>query len=349
MSTGKTTIQNIADALGFSRVTVSKALNNSGNVSKKTKALVLEKAKAMNYKSFNQDTNESVAETPPIVSQGTVALLIHVIPDSFHMASYFMMSLEQAIGKLGYSLSLHLITNEDLAKRKLPASFYPQKTDAILALELFDKAYCEYLCTLGKPVLFYDIYSTFTQGDIPADVLVADNYTASVKLYSSIIKDHAPATIGYCGDPKYCLSFFDRYKGFLHVADLYGYKESFPDYSIITEMTKITNDQWLHTRIKSMSLPKLLVCANDIIAMKVMTCLEQLNLKVPDDIMVCGYDGTPAISSLYPSLTTIIAPSQEMGIMAAEILSHKLKNPSLPNMIITMNSKIYRNRTTGKI
>ena len=63
--------------------------------------------------------------------------------------------------------------------------------------------------------------------------------------------------------------------------------------------------------------------------------------------MVCGYDGTPAISSLYPSLTTIIAPSEEMGVMAAEILSHKIKHPTLPNMIVTMNSKIRKNSTTG--
>ena len=350
MSTTKTTIQDIANALGFSRVTVSKVLNDSKGVSEKTKAIVLEKARQMNYKAFQADnaSNFSVL-TEASQPRESISLLLHVIPDSFHMASYFMMSVEQALGKLGYTLSLHLITDQDLHQKVLPASFHIQNTDAILALELFDKPYCEYLCSLGKPVLFYDIYSSFTQGDIAADVLVADNYTASVKLYSSIIEEHAPSSIGYLGDPDYCLSFFDRYKGFLFMAEQYGFKNTYEKYSIITNMEKLSDDHWLQKQLKSMVLPKLLVCANDILAMKAMTYLEQLNIKVPDDIMVCGYDGTPAIASLYPNLTTIIAPSNEMGIMAAEVLSNRLRNPQLPNMIITMNSKIQKKKTTGAL
>lgn len=46
----KVTIQDIADALNLSRMTVSKVLNNSPNVSAETRALVLKKAQEMNYK-----------------------------------------------------------------------------------------------------------------------------------------------------------------------------------------------------------------------------------------------------------------------------------------------------------
>ena len=56
MNKKKTTIQDIADSLGFSRVTVSKALNNSGDVSQKTKEIILNRAKLMNYKAFRSDT-----------------------------------------------------------------------------------------------------------------------------------------------------------------------------------------------------------------------------------------------------------------------------------------------------
>ena len=45
----KTTIQDIANSLGFSRVTVSKALRNSADVSEKTKEIVLNRAKLMGY------------------------------------------------------------------------------------------------------------------------------------------------------------------------------------------------------------------------------------------------------------------------------------------------------------
>lgn len=198
MNTKKTTIQDIADSLGFSRVTVSRALNDSADVSPKTKEIVLNRAKLLNYKTFQSDTlPESPASESVVSINKSIALFLHMIPDSFHMASYFMMSLEQALGKIGYSLSLHLITDYELSRQTLPASFHIQNTDAILALEIFDRNYCEFLCTLDKPILFSDIYSTFTQGDLPADILVADNYTASVKLYSSVIEDCKPKSIGF--------------------------------------------------------------------------------------------------------------------------------------------------------
>lgn len=349
MAVKKTTMQDIADSLGFSRTTVSKALNNSAGISEKTREIVIARAKALNYKAFQCD-ELSIPEMPsaaiPAV-RGNIALFLHIIPDSFHMSSYLMMSLEQALGKLGYSLSLHLITDLELQNLTSPASFYAQNVDAIFCLEIFDKKYSEFICTLGKPVLFLDAYSTFTQGDLPADVLVADNYRASIKLYTSIIEESHPESIGFMGNPERCLSFQDRYKGFCDVAKQYHLDQDYESHSIIAEESFFLNDLWLQNRFKTIELPKLLVCANDILAMKALTCLEQINKKVPRDIMVCGYDGTPAISSLYPALTTIIAPSEEMGIMAAEILSHKIKNPTLPNMIITMNSKIRKNSTTG--
>lgn len=49
----KVTIQDIADSLQLSRITVSKVLNNSPNVSAETRALVLKKAQEMNYKYVN--------------------------------------------------------------------------------------------------------------------------------------------------------------------------------------------------------------------------------------------------------------------------------------------------------
>ena len=58
MNKKKTTIQDIADSLGFSRVTVSKALNRTlvYGVPKEQKEIILNRAKLMNYKAFRSDT-----------------------------------------------------------------------------------------------------------------------------------------------------------------------------------------------------------------------------------------------------------------------------------------------------
>ena len=52
----RVTIQDIADALGISRNTVSKAINNTGVLADATRKKVLKKAKEMGYKQFSYET-----------------------------------------------------------------------------------------------------------------------------------------------------------------------------------------------------------------------------------------------------------------------------------------------------
>ena len=49
----KVTIQDIADALGISRNTVSKAINNSDGLAEATRQKILQKAVEMGYKQFS--------------------------------------------------------------------------------------------------------------------------------------------------------------------------------------------------------------------------------------------------------------------------------------------------------
>ena len=50
----RVTIQDIADALGVSRNTVSKAINNTGILADATREKILKKAAEMGYKQFTQ-------------------------------------------------------------------------------------------------------------------------------------------------------------------------------------------------------------------------------------------------------------------------------------------------------
>ena len=55
MQNKKITAQDIADKLNISRNTVSKALNNTGNISEDTKMKVIKTAFEMGYKNFSQE------------------------------------------------------------------------------------------------------------------------------------------------------------------------------------------------------------------------------------------------------------------------------------------------------
>lgn len=67
------------------------------------------------------------------------------------------------------------------------------------------------------------------------------------------------------------------------------------------------------------------VCYNDQIAVEVIKTLERLNLKVPEDISVTGYDDSAIAVSDGIQLTTIAHPQEKLGEMAAELLLELLR------------------------
>jgi DNA-binding LacI/PurR family transcriptional regulator len=75
--------------------------------------------------------------------------------------------------------------------------------------------------------------------------------------------------------------------------------------------------------------PTAIVCFNDQQALAVMLALKELNIRVPDDISIIGNDDI-YYAQMYPiPLTTIRAPQQEIGIMAAEILIRNIESPTI--------------------
>ena len=71
--------------------------------------------------------------------------------------------------------------------------------------------------------------------------------------------------------------------------------------------------------------PTAIFAANDDMAAGVMWAANELGLKVPRDLSVCGFDDTPLATQLWPPLTTVRQPSREMGKLAALQLMELLR------------------------
>ena len=84
----RVTIQDIADAVGVSRNTVSKAINNTGVISEATRNAILKKAAELGYKQFSYMTLPENNITPqPDIIKGDIAFLTGGMIDSSHFAS----------------------------------------------------------------------------------------------------------------------------------------------------------------------------------------------------------------------------------------------------------------------
>jgi LacI family transcriptional regulator len=77
--------------------------------------------------------------------------------------------------------------------------------------------------------------------------------------------------------------------------------------------------------------PTAIFCFNDEIAMGVYQAAGVLGLRVPDDVSVIGVDDLPLVAdALFPGLTTIGLPHEEMGRWAAEQLLARISDPGHP-------------------
>ncbi|MCP1374718.1 LacI family DNA-binding transcriptional regulator [Dyella lutea] len=75
--------------------------------------------------------------------------------------------------------------------------------------------------------------------------------------------------------------------------------------------------------------PTAIFAANDDMACGVMREAYERGLVVPDDLSVCGFDGTPVSQLISPGLTTVRQPCREMGCAAVQSVLQAIRDPSL--------------------
>jgi LacI family transcriptional regulator len=73
--------------------------------------------------------------------------------------------------------------------------------------------------------------------------------------------------------------------------------------------------------------PTAIFASNDVMAMGVMDAVRNRRLHVPDDISVVGFDNIPQSAVVYPPLTTVHQPLEQMGQVATQVLLGILKAP----------------------
>ena len=80
--------------------------------------------------------------------------------------------------------------------------------------------------------------------------------------------------------------------------------------------------------------PTALFCSNDLLAISVVGALGRMNLNVPKDVSVIGFDGIAVGTHLHPTLATVVQPSHEMGRVATRHLLDRLTGENRPKMEI---------------
>lgn len=349
----KVTIQDIADALGISRNTVSKAINNSEGLADSTREKILQKAIEMGYKQFSYAGSLAAISGAPAASeserpqapgyQGEIALLTGSFLTHSHFASLMLDKFQREISQLGYTMNTHRVTGTELANKTLPITMNMEQVKAIMCIEMFDWDYDEMLCGLDIPVLFVDGPAKRSGKSLPADQLYMDNTTEITRFVNDML-EKGFTKIGFVGNYDHCQSFFERYTAFYLTMLMAGQKVE--NRFVIKESRR----EELTVAIASLKeLPEVFVCANDFVATDLLQALAAVGKRVPDDVLVCGFDDSAESRLSKPPLTTVHIHTQIIAFTAVHLLISRIQEPSLDYRTVhTQTDLIYR-ESTGKM
>ncbi|MCR4707715.1 MAG: LacI family DNA-binding transcriptional regulator [Clostridiales bacterium] len=344
----KATIQDIADALGMSRNTVSKAINNSEGLADATRERILKKAIEMDYKQFSyvrafaSASGTATDETSVPSYQGEIALFTTVFLAQSHFASLMMDKVQREFSQLGYTLNTHRVREENLRDKTLPITFRKDQVRAVICVEMFDREYDEMVCELDVPVLFVDGPAKRDGVSLPVDQLYMDNTTEITRLIRKML-EQGIRRIGFIGNCDYCQSFYERYLAFrtaMLMADVPV------DSRFIIRDSKQEN---LAESLRALpELPDLFICANDFAAFDAIEALAALGKTVPDDVMLCGFDDCAESRTSKPPLTTIHIHTQVMAFAAIQLIMTRMKVPTLDYRTVHTQTDLIERESTDR-
>lgn len=333
------TVQDIADALGLSRNTISKALNGQ-YVPPRTRERVLSAAIEMGYKSYG-----TIANSDPSDRHKRIVLLTskHLMTMTFFL--HLVRGIEFMLDEHENIELLQFTATKTSFFDRLVDYLHENKVDGIICIELFRADYVPRLITLGYPIVFFD-FPIYLSVSGNYDVVLSESFPSVKNFCLSLIRERNLRTFGFVGDYTHCTSFYERFLAMREAMFLAGLPFD-PNYSFIEKDSfPYGNSQELAKALAASPLPECFVCANDTIAMNVIKALALLRKKVPRDILVSGFDNLPESKNFDPPLTTFNVDKSGLGKMLLTTLLDRINHPHQKTKFIYLQSKQITRQTT---
>ncbi len=188
----------------------------------------------------------------------------------------------------------------------------------------------------GIPAVVFDC------GDYPQLYNISiNNSSAMSAVINHVIEEHGAEVINFVSGPLSNPEATDRYHAFLDVMK----KHNLPveeERVFFGEFRSLDGRQAIEDFLESgMSLPDAFICANDAMALTAVSALEKAGYKVPDDVIVTGFDYTYNARNFCPALTSVKRPLFDMGYKSAEIILDIINGKNPPKNISLESSPVF--------
>jgi LacI family transcriptional regulator len=315
------TIYDLARVLKLSPSTVSRGLSGHPAVRKDTVGRIKEAAASMGYQ------HNPFASHLRMNRSNTIGVILPRLDSRFQ--SSVVSGIEKVLNKHDYNLIISQ-SRESVEKEKANVeTMYNSRVDGLLVSLACDTCSIEHLdmfLNKGIPVVMFDRIREHTT--IPITSVVIDNRQAGYDAVEHLIHQGC-RRIMFVSDNPACYVYAERYE---------GYRQALKDHGMTAEkeyifITRLDEDSGIRTvdRILGMKeRPDAIFVANDTSAVSIIVSLKQVQIAVPEEIAIVGFNNVPVSRFVDPSLTTIDYPGSEMGEVAASTLLKMLRDPGSP-------------------
>lgn len=327
MQSKKTTMKDIADRLGVSVMTVSKAINHKPGISEETRQRVLEVAGEIGY------VQNLVAKSLRTNRSGTLGV---VLSDSSEMVtSKVLRAIEDTCDAHGCNVIVANTDHSPERERRAVDTLISKQIDGLIMVAplLCSEADVEALRQREKPFVFL----MRKNDSVALDSVINDNYLGGWQIIEHLAAEGCQRFL--------FLMIRDSQSG---VERMEGFKDALALRHIDIDARAILYSapsiesarEAMAERLKRGFDFDAVVCGCDVQAVGAMDALLSAGLRIPQDVCITGYDGVELAQYLRVPLTTVNQPFYEIGRQGTEILLDRLKYRDMPVRKIVLKSQL---------
>lgn len=300
------TIADVAEALGVSKTTVSRAISGKGRIGKETRERVLAYIEEHNYK-------------PNVIAKGLAQSktynLCVVMPGEYDVVdlTFFqecLFGIQEIAGNMEYDLLLSICQTNDISS--LERIVANRKVDGAILMRTFvEDPQIEFLQKKGLP--FVTIGSSNYEGVVQVD----HNHKSACKELTSIILMKNLKKIALIGGDETHVVTQSRLRGFREAYDKMGLEV---DESLL--YLNLDNHILIDKVVKEALERKVdcILCMDDAVCSRVLKMLREQHIKVPQEVKLASFYNSTILENSVPSITSLSFNAKELGMVACRTL-----------------------------
>jgi len=324
------TIRDVAKRADVSVATVSRYINHPTTLSTENASRIQQVMKELNYVPLMAARQLANHKT------GTVGLLSFTVEYGFF--GPLVAGLEKALKQNGYNL-LIATYQEDPGGGSVPP-IGPHNTDGVV---VFSNTLCEERLEEWYGAHFpVVLVHRSAPKSLPIPSVNVENNASSYKMIEHLIQVHGRKQIVFLRAP--------GFQEDAHYREM-GYKAALEAHSIAFDPNLVIGGDYQRSTTRQ-TMQKFMAsnpphfnavfAGDDDLAVSVISALQSNGLRVPEDVAVVGFDDQRFASLLVPALTTVHAPTEEVGRVAGQQMLKLLDGQAADCAYVLPTEVVYR-------